>query len=123
MTPDEVQQHEEHRQHERDAGREHELEHEVEVVLRRRRTWSTPVGHEAVMISTMCGSTNQPAAMPPRNSGIAVKKNPNVYASRVRVSPGTRNAKIWYSQTGRRSRCRSSRAIWMRTSNAPVMLV
>ena len=48
----------------------------------------------------MCGSTNQPAAQPARNSGTAVKKKPKMYCFSLPVRPGTRNAKIWYSQTG-----------------------
>jgi hypothetical protein len=38
------------------------------------------------------------------------------------VSPGTRKEKIWYSQTGDEITMPIVRAIWMRTSNAPVML-
>ena len=37
-------------------------------------------------MSTMCGSTNQPAAQPRKNSGIAVKKKPKVYHFSRRVT-------------------------------------
>ncbi len=76
-----------------------------------------PSGTKPVMSLTMFGSTNQPAAQPARNNGIAVAKKTNVnFRSRV-LRPGTRNAKIWYSQTGLETTMPSVNAICSHRSN------
>ena len=64
--------------HEGDADRDDELQHEVDVLLRGRAATSPPSGTKLVMSLTMFGSTNQPAAQPAKNSGIAVAKNAKV---------------------------------------------
>ena len=56
---------------------------------------SPPSGTKLVMSFTMFGSTNQPAAQPAKNSGMAVAKNAAVNLRSRVFSPGTRNAKIW----------------------------
>ncbi len=71
----------------------------------------------------MCGNTIQPAAAPAKNSGTAEKKNPNVYFFSRPVRPGTRNAKIWYSQIGLAATIAIVTAICSRRSKAPVTVV
>ena len=71
----------------------------------------------------MCGNTSHPLAAPAKNSGTAEKKKPKVYFFSFRVRPGTRKAKIWYSQIGLAATIAIVTAIWRRRSNAPVTVV
>ena len=114
---DEVQQHEEHRQHEGDADREHELDDEVVVDPRVEEGGVLLRSERREQLDHV--REQEPAGRAPGEEQRHRREEEAEGVLLLRlVRPGTRNAKIWYSQTGLAMMIAIVRAIWKCRSNA-----